>query len=248
MSLSGRVALVTGSGRGIGRAIALRLAQEGATLVVNDLEVAGGGRAVAEEIQAAGGQALAIAADISHPSSVQELMETAATSLGGIDIIVNNAGITRDALIMRMSEEDWDRVLTINLKGAFLCTKAALRHMVRRRWGRIINIASVVGLLGNAGQANYASAKAGLIALTKATAREVASRGITANAIAPGFIDTDMTRNLSPELKEEILRQIPLGIFGQPEDVAHAAAFLASEAARYITGHVLHVNGGMAMV
>ena len=248
MSLSGRVALVTGSGRGIGRAIALRLAQEGATLVVNDLEVAGGGRAVAEEIQAAGGQALAIAADISHPSSVQELMETAATALGGIDIIVNNAGITRDALIMRMSEEDWDRVLTINLKGAFLCTKAALRHMVRRRWGRIINIASVVGLLGNAGQANYASAKAGLIALTKATAREVASRGITANAIAPGFIDTDMTRNLSPELKEEILRQIPLGIFGQPEDVAHAAAFLASEAARYITGHVLHVNGGMAMV
>jgi 3-oxoacyl-[acyl-carrier protein] reductase len=242
-----RVALVTGSGRGIGRAIALKLAQRGASLVVNDLESTGPAQVV-EEIKAQGGKATAILGDISLPDQVSQIIEGSVSAYGRLDILVNNAGITRDGLILRMSDADWDQVLSINLKGAFLCTRAALRHMVRQRWGRIISISSVVGLMGNAGQANYASAKAGLIALTKTVAREVASRGITANAIAPGFIDTEMTRRLPDNIKQQMVGQIPLGYFGSPEDVANAVAFLASEEARYITGQVLNVNGGMVMI
>ena len=245
--LEGRVALVTGSGRGIGRAIALKLARCGASLIVNDLESAGPAQVV-EEIRALGGKATAILGDISLPDQASQIIEGSVSAYGRLDILVNNAGITRDGLILRMSDADWDQVLSINLKGAFLCTKAALRHMVRQRWGRIISIASVVGLMGNAGQANYASAKAGLIALTKTVAREVASRGITANAIAPGFIDTEMTRRLQDSVRQQIASQIPLGRFGSPEDVANAVAFLASEEAGYITGHVLHVDGGLVMV
>ena len=247
MNLDTRVALVTGAGRGIGRAIALKLAEHGASVVINDIEGSSGPAEVVEEIVSRGGQATAILADISAPDEVSRLFESAVSALGGLDILVNNAGITRDGLLMRMSDADWDQVLAINLKGAFLCSRAALRHMVRQRWGRIINIASVVGLMGNPGQANYAAAKAGLVALTKTIAREVASRGITANAIAPGFIDTEMTQRLPEEYKRQILGQIPLGCFGSPEDVANSVAFLASEEARYITGHVLHVDGGMVM-
>ena len=247
LALENRVALVTGSGRGIGRAIALKLAQCGASLVVNDLESTGPAQVV-EEIKAQGGKATAILGDISLPDQVSQIIEGSVSAYGRLDILVNNAGITRDGLILRMSDADWDQVLSINLKGAFLCTRAALRHMVRQRWGRIISISSVVGLMGNAGQANYASAKAGLIALTKTVAREVASRGITANAIAPGFIDTEMTRRLPDNIKQQMAGQIPLGYFGSPEDVANAVAFLASEEARYITGQVLNVNGGMVMI
>jgi 3-oxoacyl-[acyl-carrier protein] reductase len=179
---------------------------------------------------------------------VNKLVEQAISSFGHIDILVNNAGITRDGLLMRMSEADWDLVLTVNLKGAFICTQAVIRHMLRQRWGRIVNIASVVGVIGNAGQANYAASKAGLIGLTKTTAREVASRGITVNAVAPGFIDTGMTQKLSENVKQEFLKQIPVGYLGLPKDVAYAVAFLVSEEAHYITGQVLNVNGGLAMV
>lgn len=245
--LEGRAALVTGSGRGIGRGIALKLAQCGASVVVNDLESAGPSQVV-EDVKSLGGKATAILGDISLPDQASQIIEGSISACGRLDILVNNAGVTRDGLILRMSDADWDQVLSINLKGAFLCTRAALRHMVRQRWGRIINIASVVGLMGNAGQANYAAAKAGLIALTKTVAREVASRGITANAIAPGFIDTEMTRRLPDNIKQQIVGQIPLGRFGSPEDVANAVAFLASEEAGYITGHVLNVDGGMVMI
>lgn len=248
MNLSSRVAIVTGSGHGIGRAVALKLEEYGAAVVINDLEGMTGADKVVDEIRSNNGQAIAILADISVPADVARLVEQTVSAYGRVDIVVNNAGITRDGLIIRMSDADWDAVLGTNLKGAFLCTRAALRHMVRQRWGRIINIASVIGLIGNPGQANYASAKAGLIALTKTIAKEVASRGITANAVAPGFIDTDMTRRLSESRRQEIMNQIPLGYFGTPEDVAQVVAFLASEEARYITGQVLNVDGGMVMV
>ena len=247
MNLSNRVAIVTGSGRGIGREIALTLAEQGASVVISDINAVTANE-VAAEITGRNMRGIAVSANITVPEEVSNLINQTISSLGRIDILVNNAGIARDTLLIRMSSADWDQVLAINLKGAFLCTQAVLRHMMKQRWGRIINIASVVGIMGNAGQANYAAAKAGLIGLTKTTAREIASRGITANAIAPGFIDTDMTRNLSDQAKQEFLRQIPLGYAGLPRDVANAVSFLASEEARYITGHVLNVDGGMVMI
>jgi len=247
MNLTEKVAIVTGSGQGIGREIALTLAGRGASVVVSDINPVTAGE-VAAEITADNGKSIAITADVTAQEEVASLVDQTTAALGQIDILVNNAGITRDTLLMRMSGEDWDKVLLTNLKGAFLCTQAVVRHMLKQRWGRIINIASIVGLIGNAGQANYAAAKAGLIGLTKTTAREVASRGVTANVIAPGFIDTEMTRKLSDNARQEFLRQIPLGYAGSPKDVANAAAFLASEEARYITGHVLTVDGGMVML
>jgi len=246
MNLSARVAIVTGSGQGIGREIALTLAEHAASVVINDINATSANE-VAAEIVDKNGKSIAITADVTVQEEVANLVDQTVSSFGQIDILVNNAGITRDTLLMRMSSTDWDQVLATNLKGAFLCTRAVVRHMIRQRWGRIINIASVVGLIGNAGQANYAAAKAGLIGLTKATAREVAARGVTANAVAPGFIDTEMTKRLSDNAKQEFLRQIPLGYAGLPKDVANAVAFLASEEAHYITGHVLNVDGGMVM-
>ena len=244
MDLSSRVAIVTGSGQGIGRAIALKLAEVGAIVVVNDIgETAQG---VAEEIRAMNRQSLAILADVSLTPDVARLVDETIDTYGKVDILVNNAGITRDQLILRMSDEDWDKVLNVNLKSVFLCTRAVLRHMIKQRWGRIISIASIVGVAGNPGQANYASAKAGIIGFTRTIAREVASRGITANAIAPGFIDTEMTQRLEESRRQELMRHIPLGYLGSPRDVAEAVAFLASEEARYITGQVLNVDGGMA--
>lgn len=247
MSLADKVAIVTGSSRGIGRAIALKLAEAGARVVVNYSNHEAAAAEVVAAIQQDGGQAMAVQADVSKPEDANRLVQSALAVFGHVDILVNNAGITRDALVLRMSEDDWDRVMATNLKGAFLCTKAALRPMVRQRSGRIINVSSVVGLAGNAGQANYAAAKAGLIGFTKAIAKEVGSRGITANAVAPGFIDTDMTRQLPDAVKDEAVRQIPLGRFGRVEDVAEAVAYLASDAASYVTGQVLNIDGGMVM-
>jgi len=248
MDLTNRVAIVTGSARGIGREIAIKLSEVGANIVVNDIATAVDSlEGVAAEIRALNRQALVITADVSSSEDVARLIETAAGHFGRIDILVNNAGVTRDQILMRMSDEDWDTVLNIDLKSAFLCTRTVLRHMVRQRWGRIISIASVVGIIGNAGQANYASAKAGVIGLTKSIAKEVGSRGITANAIAPGFIETKMTEQLDEKQRQALLQRIPLGVIGTPRDVAEAVAFLASEEARYITGQVLNVDGGMAL-
>jgi 3-oxoacyl-[acyl-carrier protein] reductase len=242
MDLSGKVAIVTGSARGIGREIALRLAEAGANIVLSDIADA---EPAAEEIKKMGRQSLAVTVDVSSASDVAGLVEKAIEKFGRIDILVNNAGIARDQLLMRMSDEDWEAVLNVNLKSVFLCTRAVLRHMVKQRWGRIISISSIVGIVGNPGQANYASAKAGIIGFTKTIAREVGSRGITVNAIAPGFIVSKMTEQLSEEQKGEMLKRIPLGSLGTPRDVAEAVAFLASEEARYITGQVLGVDGGL---
>jgi len=243
MDLSNKVAIVTGSARGIGRAIALKLAGVGATVVVSDIAEA---EPVAEEIRAMGRQSLAVPANVGSSSDVTTLVDTVISNYGRVDILVNNAGIARDQLLMRMSEEDWDAVLTVNLKSVFLCTRAVLRHMMKQHWGRIISISSIVGIVGNPGQANYASAKAGIIGFTRTIAREVGSRGITVNAIAPGFIDTKMTQQLADNQRQELMRRIPLGSLGTPQDIAEAVAFLASEEARYITGQVLGVDGGMA--
>ncbi len=244
MDLSNKVAIVTGSGRGIGKAIALKLAEVGATVVVNDIDESASG--VAEEIRTMNRQSLAVLADVSLAPDVTRLVETTIATYGKIDILVNNAGITRDQLVVRLSEEDWDKVLDVNLKSVFLCTAAALKYMIKQRWGRIISITSIVGMVGNPGQANYASAKAGIIGFTRTIAKEVASRGITANAIAPGFIDTEMTQHLDEKRRQELIGRIPLGCLGSPRDVAEAVAFLASDEARYITGQVLNVDGGMA--
>jgi len=246
LQLEGQVALVTGSGRGIGRAIALALAEHGANVVVNDV-MAESAQQVAAEIEARGVAAMSAVADITSEDEVKAMVTAVMDRFGQIDILVNNAGITQDNLLMRMSEEQWDAVLTVNLKGAFLCTKAVARPMVKARRGRIINIASVVGLTGNVGQANYSSSKGGLIALTKSTAQELGSRGITCNAVAPGFIETEMTARLSDEARQQMLGRIPLGRPGQPEDVAAAVVFLAGPEAAYITGQVLTVDGGMVM-
>ena len=247
MDLSDRVAIVTGSGQGIGRAIALKLAEVGATVVVNDVGEPGPVDSVAEEIRAMNRQSTAILADVSVSSEVASLVETARATYGKIDILVNNAGIARDQLVVRMSDEDWDRVLEVDLKSVFLCTRAVLRDMLRQRWGRIISIASIAGIVGNPGQANYASAKAGIIGFTRTIAKEVASRGITANAVAPGLIDTGLTHQLQESQRDELKKHIPLGYLGTPRDVAEVVAFLASEEARYITGQVINVDGGMAI-
>jgi 3-oxoacyl-[acyl-carrier protein] reductase len=242
MDLSGKVAIVTGGARGIGREIALRLAQAGAAVAVSDIENA---EMVAEEVRALGPRGRAVITDVTSSASVNEMVEMVAAEFGRIDILVNNAGITRDGLLMRMSDEDWDAVLNVNLKSVFLCSRAVLRTMMKQRSGRIISISSVVGIMGNPGQANYASSKAGIIGLTRTLAREVGSRGITVNAIAPGFIQTRMTEQLNEEQQRAIASRIPLGFLGTPRDVAEAVAFLASEEARYITGQVLGVDGGL---
>jgi 3-oxoacyl-[acyl-carrier protein] reductase len=247
MSEQKRVAIVTGATRGIGLAIASRLARDGYDIVANyrgDDDVA---EAARKELESTGRTIVLIKGDVSSADDAGALIETALSELGQIDVLVNNAGITRDTLVMRMSEDDWDAVIDTNLKGAFLTSKAAIRPMIRQRSGRIINLTSVVGLVGNAGQANYASAKAGLVGLTKSLAKEVGSRGITVNAVAPGFIETRLTDVLNQELKDTLLKQIPAGRLGQPEDVAGAVAFLASPEASYITGHVLTVDGGLFM-
>lgn len=245
--LAGKVALVTGASRGIGKAIACKLAREGAKVIINYNGSKEKAEAVKSEIEAAGGQAEVYQRDASDYTACETFIQTVIKEEGSLDILVNNAGITKDGLLMKMSEEDFDKVLDTNLKGAFNTIRFASRQMLRQKGGRIINMSSVVGVIGNAGQANYAASKAGVIGLTKAAARELASRGITVNAIAPGFIETDMTDVLSDKVKEASEAQIPLGHFGKPEDVAAAAAFLASEEARYITGQVLHVDGGMVM-
>ena len=245
--LDERVALVTGGSRGIGRAIAQSLATTGATVVVNYR----GNQAAAEEtvatIEAAGGTAVAIQAEVAIAEDVERLFKEVSERFGRIDILVNNAGITRDTLMLRMKDDDWDAVMDTNLRGLFLCTRAALRPMTRARWGRIINITSVVGLMGNAGQANYAAAKAGIIGFSKSVAREIGSRSITVNAVAPGFIDTELTAVLGPDTREALIKQIPLGRLGTPEDVASLVTFLASEQAAYITGQTFNTDGGMVM-
>jgi 3-oxoacyl-[acyl-carrier protein] reductase len=249
MNLSNKVALITGSARGIGKAVAVRLAEAGADIVVNDIAAAAATlEATAGEIRTMGRKVLAVTADVSSAADVNKMVETAVAEMGRVDILVNNAGVTRDALLMRMSDEDWDTVVNIDLKSAFLCSRAVIRHMIKQRWGRIISIASVVGVMGNAGQANYAAAKAGVIGLTKSIAKEGGSRGITANAIAPGYIETKMTEGLSDETKKSYFSRIPLGAAGTPRDIAEAVAFLASEEAHYITGQVLGVDGGMSIV
>ncbi|MBB5149897.1 MULTISPECIES: 3-oxoacyl-[acyl-carrier-protein] reductase [Ureibacillus] len=245
--LDGKTAVVTGASRGIGRAIALELAKEGANIVVNYSGSKEKADEVVEEILKIGKKAIAVQANVADNESVQNLMKTALDEFGSIDILVNNAGITRDNLLMRMKEEEWDEVIQTNLKGVFLCTKAVTRQMMKQRSGRIINIASVVGVTGNAGQANYTAAKAGVIGLTKTTSRELASRNILVNAVAPGFITTEMTDALPEDIKNSMLSQIPLAKLGKPEHVAKAVVFLASDDAEYITGQVLHVDGGIAM-
>ena len=247
MKLEGKKALVTGASRGIGRAIALALAAEGADVVVNYAGSEAAAKAVAAEIEAMGRKALVLQADISSNEAATAMLDAAVKEFGRIDILVNNAGITRDGLLMRMKEEDWDAVLTTNLKAVFNCTKAAVKYMMKQKAGRIVSISSVVGLMGNAGQANYAAAKAGVLGFTKAVGKEVAARGITVNAIAPGFIQTDMTAVLSEKVVEGMLNTIPLHKLGDPEDIAKAVVFLVSDDAKYITGQTLHVDGGMVM-
>ena len=246
-TLTGKVALVTGASRGIGRAIALKLAAEGAAVVINYHGSMEKAKEVKAEIESDGGIAEIMQCNVADYQATEAMIRKVTDDFGRLDILVNNAGITRDGPLMKMSEEDYDTVLDTNLKGTFHCIRFAARQMLRQRGGRIINLSSVSGILGNAGQANYSASKAGVIGLTKSAARELASRGITVNAVAPGFIETDMTDKLSDKVKEQMSGQIPLGRFGKPEQVAKAAAFLASDDAAYITGQVLAVDGGMSM-
>ncbi|MBP2240094.1 3-oxoacyl-[acyl-carrier protein] reductase [Cytobacillus eiseniae] len=247
MKLEGKIALVTGASRGIGKEIALGLARQGADVVVNYSGSKERANEVVAEIKELGRNAIAIQCNVANSDSVTNMVKETVDTFGRLDILVNNAGITRDNLIMRMKEDEWDDVINTNLKGVFLCTKAVTRPMMKQRSGRIINISSIVGVSGNPGQANYVAAKSGVIGLTKTTAKELSTRGITVNAIAPGFISTEMTDKLNDELKEQMLAQIPLARFGEPSDIANVVVFLASDDSKYMTGQTLHVDGGMVM-
>ncbi len=247
MIADGRVALVTGGGRGIGRAVALRLANEGANVAISYRSNDASAEEAAEEVRAAGVKCEVFKGDVASPEDVKALFDGVGEAFGRVDILVNNAGLTRDNLMMRMKEKEFDDVIATNLKGTYLCTKAALRPMIRARWGRIVNVSSVVGLVGNAGQANYAASKAGIIGFTKSVAREVAQRGITANVVAPGYVETELTGALAEKVKEQIRGQVPAGRFGEAEEVAEVVAFLAGEGAGYLTGQTLAVDGGMTM-
>ncbi|NLY44238.1 MAG: 3-oxoacyl-[acyl-carrier-protein] reductase [Clostridiaceae bacterium] len=247
MGLNGKTAIVTGAGRGIGRATALKLAQEGANVVINYSSSEAGAYETAEEINKMGAKAIVCKGDVRSIEEVKAVVQKAVEEFGTVDILVNNAGITRDTLILRMTEKDWEDVLDVNLKGAFNFIKAVTKIMMKQRSGMIVNVSSVVGVAGNAGQANYCASKAGLIGLTKSVARELAPRGICCNAVAPGFIESDMTDKLPDSMKEEYMRNIPLKRFGTPEDVANVIAFLVSEDAKYITGQVIHIDGGLVM-
>ena len=243
----GRVAIVTGGGRGIGRAIAGRLAGEGANLAISYRSNEIAAEEAAQKVRAAGVRCELFKGDVSSPEDVEALFTGVRDAFGRVDILVNNAGITRDNLVMRMNEGEFDDVLRTNLRGTYLCTRAALRPMIRARWGRIVNVSSVVGLVGNAGQANYAASKAGIIGFTKSVAREVAQRGITVNVVAPGYVETELTGGLPEKVKEQIREQIPAGRFGEPEEVAEVVAFLVAEEAGYVTGQTIAVDGGMTM-
>ncbi len=245
-SFAGRVAVVTGGAKGIGRAVTRKFAAEGAKVVVSGRDEAALNEACAE-VAAGGGDAVAVPADVSRESDADALCARTLETYGKADILINNAGVTRDGLLLRMSDEEWNQVLDTNLKGAFHCIRAFARPMIKQRWGRIVNVSSVIGLIGNAGQANYAASKAGLIGLTKAVAKELASRHITVNAVAPGFIETAMTEGLGEKVRSGLMAQIPMGRLGKAEDVAHAVAFLCSEDAAYVTGQVLKIDGGMVM-
>ncbi|MCJ7642479.1 MAG: 3-oxoacyl-[acyl-carrier-protein] reductase [Desulfobacterales bacterium] len=246
MELKAKVALITGAAQGIGKAVTLVLARHGADVVVADVNIEKA-QETAREVEALGRAAMAVRVDVTHLEDVEKMVEAAVQRFGKIDILVNNAGIARDKLILRMTEEDWDTVLNVNLKGTFNCTKTVIKYMSKQRSGKIVNIASVVGMMGNPGQANYSASKAGVIGLTKTVAREFAARGINVNAIAPGYIQTPMTEVLPEKAKEELKRLIPMKRLGQPEDVAHAVLFLVSEVSSYITGNILNVNGGIYM-
>ncbi|MFA6499013.1 MAG: 3-oxoacyl-[acyl-carrier-protein] reductase [Desulfurivibrionaceae bacterium] len=247
MSLSGKIAVVTGGSRGIGRAICQRLAALGALVIVNYVSNPSAAEETVQSIKSAGGKAEAVQFNVAVAGEIEAAFKKILETHGRVDILVNNAGITRDGLLMKMKDEQWDEVLNTNLKGVFLCTKAVSRAMMKQRWGRIINITSVIGFAGNAGQANYAAAKAGIVGFTKSVAKELASRGITVNGVAPGYIVTDMTRDLAEEVTNTIKGEIPMGVLGEAEDIAGAVAYLASDDARYVTGQFIHVNGGMFM-
>jgi 3-oxoacyl-[acyl-carrier protein] reductase len=247
MQLKGKTAVVTGSGRGLGKSIALKLAHMGANIVLNDIAASDAIDATAEEFKAMGFNVIVTKGDVRNSQDVEDMVNKATEAFGSLDILVNNAGITKDMLMIKMTEKDWDDVLDINLKGAFFCTKAAARVMMKQRSGKIINIASVAGVMGNPGQANYSASKAGLIGLTKSTAKELSSRNITCNAVAPGLIQSKMTEILPEKVKENYLNNIPLGRFGTPEDVANVIGFLASDDSNYVTGQVIHIDGGLVM-